>query len=629
MINSRRLLPAATLAFLSFRGVSSFSPRISSLLSNLSTRGSALPSRYICHSSSANSVISCYQPFSRGEGVTKLFSSTVDIGEKSIEDSKIPITIFSGFLGSGKTTLLQHLLNNSEGCKIAVIVNDVAEVNIDSKLIVGNSATSSAQGKPAGLVELSNGCACCSISDELLPSVSELITLSDMRSQASEDGEGGFDHIVIELSGVASPKAIRANFQEAEFYGMPLLDRVRLDTMVTVIDCTTFLKYVEDKDGKIVNEDETPDLFFKDEEDRLRKAEDEDDRWLALERNTPETSTISQLIVEQTEISDILLLNKIDLLPKNDNANLDLIESIARALNPRAKILQTKFGIVDTLNEVLGAAQGLGVADAGVTDDHRDTMQALAALDNNQAGGDRQMDHECKDQNCTDDSHSHSHSHALDNASECNDPNCDDTGHSHTHTHSNEASMPGGIGSFVFRARRPFHPARLLSALKSLPVVRGLPEEGTSDDFVNEEQKKALTSIIRSKGFCWLADSHIAANYWSHAGSSFELQCLGRWWATLPQDQWPIEAKGEILVDFDSPNHEESNSFASVGDRRQELVLIGKGLGHVDMKYRIEEILNKCLLTNKEFELYKSVVTGEDSLEQVFPSVIPIKMMTF
>jgi G3E family GTPase len=136
----------------------------------------------------------------------------------------IPITVISGFLGSGKTTLLQNLLENNEGLRIAVIVNDVASVNIDSKLVAG-------QNSAAGMVELQNGCACCSLSEELLTSVSELVTLSDMR-----DDDEGFQHIVIELSGVADPKAVRAKFQEAVLYDMPMMERVRLDTMVTLID---------------------------------------------------------------------------------------------------------------------------------------------------------------------------------------------------------------------------------------------------------------------------------------------------------------------------------------------------------------------------------------------------------
>jgi G3E family GTPase len=136
----------------------------------------------------------------------------------------IPITVISGFLGSGKTTLLQNLLENNEGLRIAVIVNDVASVNIDSKLIAGQSAA-------AGMVELQNGCACCSLSEELLSSVSELVTLSDMRGD-----DEGFQHIVIELSGVADPKSVRAKFQEAVLYDMPMMERVRLDTMVTLID---------------------------------------------------------------------------------------------------------------------------------------------------------------------------------------------------------------------------------------------------------------------------------------------------------------------------------------------------------------------------------------------------------
>jgi G3E family GTPase len=145
---------------------------------------------------------------------------------------QIPITVISGFLGSGKTTLLQKLLQNKEGLRIAVIVNDVASVNIDSKLVSGSSSAD-------GMIELQNGCACCSLASELLGGVSELVTLSDMRAESD-----AFDHIVVELSGVADPKGVRSQFQEATFYNMPIMERVRLDTMVTVVDCSVFLKHL-------------------------------------------------------------------------------------------------------------------------------------------------------------------------------------------------------------------------------------------------------------------------------------------------------------------------------------------------------------------------------------------------
>lgn len=153
-----------------------------------------------------------------------LCSGLSSINTTSHHNKPIPITVLSGFLGSGKTTLLQNLLENNEGLRIAVIVNDVASVNIDSKLVSGQNAA-------AGMVELQNGCACCSLSEELLTSVSELVTLSDMRGETD-----GFHHIVIELSGVADPKSVRAKFQEAVMYDMPLMERVSLDTMVTLID---------------------------------------------------------------------------------------------------------------------------------------------------------------------------------------------------------------------------------------------------------------------------------------------------------------------------------------------------------------------------------------------------------
>lgn len=115
----------------------------------------------------------------------------------------IPITVLSGFLGSGKTTLLQNLLSNNDGLRIAVIVNDVASINIDSKVVAN-------ENQAAGMVQLQNGCACCSQAEELLASVAELVTLSDLRGD-----DEGFDHIVIECSGVADPKGIRAQFQQA------------------------------------------------------------------------------------------------------------------------------------------------------------------------------------------------------------------------------------------------------------------------------------------------------------------------------------------------------------------------------------------------------------------------------
>ena len=120
----------------------------------------------------------------------------------------IPVTVLSGFLGSGKTTLLQNLLENNDGLRIAVVVNDVAAVNIDSKLV-------SNQNLAAGMVELQNGCACCSRSEELLASVQQLVTLSDSRAE----GEA-FEHIVVEMSGVADPRSVRSKFQEATMYDM-------------------------------------------------------------------------------------------------------------------------------------------------------------------------------------------------------------------------------------------------------------------------------------------------------------------------------------------------------------------------------------------------------------------------
>lgn len=525
-------------------------------------------------------------------------------------------------------------------------MNDVASVNIDSKLI-------SARNGAAGMVELQNGCACCSLSEELLGSVSELVTLNDMRGDSD-----GFHHIVIELSGVADPKSIRSKFQEALLYDMPLMERVQLDTMVTVVDCSMFLEYL--KTSKSATPDESPELFYPE-----GKAPPSGEKWqddippmlleaLMAGENAYGTSIpvdqengVADLLVSQTEISDVVLLNKVDLA---DQSTVMEIEEIVKALNPRATLFQCQFGKVPFSN-ILGVARGQGVVQAGIVDDHKDAVGA-ANHDNSRELEieDRPKEsyhshdhsdhaeitqdhfhahdhgHDCNDHSSTDPSHHHSHSHDHKN---CIDPECTDPSHSHDHTHAN-------IGSFVYRARRPFHPGRLLAFLRHLPIVRGLPPSESDDDSkgldlkLSESSSRDMKRILRSKGFAWCADSNQAALYWSHAGSSFELSALGRWWATLPRNAWPPEATPAILSDFDDTQHNEENSnFVTVGDRRQELVFIGPKIGESTFQRDLCDTLDRCILNEEEWSVFKENRSQEAVLRARFPNQIQSKIMSY
>jgi G3E family GTPase len=611
--------------------------------------------------------------------------------------NKIPITVLSGFLGSGKSTLLQNLLQNNEGLRIAVVVNDVASVNIDSKLILSNS---SKDGKvaPAGIVELQNGCACCSKSEELLASVAELVTLSDLRGD-----EEGFQHIVVELSGVADPLAVRAKFQEAVFYDMPLMDRVQLDTMVTLVDCTpkAFMDYL--KSAKTASAEEAPELFYREGEEAPSKEEWMEDIPAGLmdiwDVGLPgsDTSGVAELLVSQTETADLVLLNKVDLATEDYIAQ---VQDIVRAINPRATLIRTKFGVIP-LKNVLAVAKGEGVVLAGIVDDHQD---ALLAASNGQAEhssdcaepdcadsshshahahddakvtdlssactepdcADSSHSHAhahvhddakvvdlssaCTEPDCADSSHSHAHSHdaakVADQSSACTEPDCTDTGHSHSHehacddpdctdashTHSEASETYAGIGSFVYRARRPFHPGRLASFLTNLPIARGLPG-GVSEEAkvsVTKDASRALGSVIRSKGFTWCADSHGAAMYWSQAGSSFDLNILGSWWATLDRSQWPAEAVSTILKDFDDVNHEEGDAAcSSVGDRRQEIVFIGPTLEASANQALIRSALDQCLLDDAEWKGYVEYRSSKSELTDRFPNRFTTNVLTY
>ena len=167
----------------------------------------------------------------------------------------------------------------------------------------------------------------------------------------------------------------------------------------------------------------------------------------------------------------------------------------------------------------------------------------------------------------------------------------------------------------------------MVAVLQKLPVVRGVPTGEVSADDDDEASTKVFKNVLRSKGFAWVADSNVKALYWSHAGSSFELQCLGRWWTTLPRSQWPEEAKDSILADFDSIMHEESEASTTsetVGDRRQEIVFIGPGIEQTT----IREKLDACLLTDDEWDVYRANRDDEASLT-CFENPLQPRMLTY
>ena len=489
----------------------------------------------------------------------------------------IPVSLLCGFLGAGKTTLLKHVLETKhaeDGFKCAVIVNDMAALNIDKALIDQSALVQSDE-----VIAMQNGCFCCTLQSDL---VDQIVKLAQKNI---------FNYILIEASGVSEPSQIAPLFElcddehdheEEHKEGPQLAEVARLDTCVTVVDAAEFYNNL--------------------------------DSMKVYEQNE-EQNTIAELLMEQIEFSNVVVLNKKDLVTKEQLIN---IEDRISLINPKARIvkaLNSKINVLDILDTKLFNREDMEegsvmISATKVENEKKDELPSccVKSVDDGKTKC-------CKTKNLIDSGLSTILLGVV----------AADKDQIKKASQISRHEERFGITSFVYRSRRPFHPGRLYNDFLDQFFIMRYEETEEDEELPSYIEKlqslavikqakrvQLMGEILRSKGFIWIATSNYLMGGLQQAGNILRIEAQGPWLCENPE-QWE-GTPNEILIYKDMVD-EKGEEYPYM-DRRQELVFIGHKLKHA----AIQEALDRCLLTDDEMKL------GPGKWEETMSELDKIKM---